>query len=201
MPAAELTDDPWQFADAATRALFARVRAACNRELGEASEIFVGVQTSADAIYIFREVGSTPNTVTLRWDGRNWPIERDVLRLCLHDVTLHPYTRAEANSWMIFPYEIVNGARTTAQLIQPADMAQRFPLCMAYLTARQADLQRRNIVGGTAATRQFYQFGSAPYSRIMEKSSRIASSVCASAPQQARMNATRWARPSIPIIA
>lgn len=159
MPATELTDDPWQFADAATRALFARVRAACGRELGEASEIFVGVQTSADAIYIFREVSSTPNTVTLRWDGRDWPIERDILRPCLLDVTLHPYARAEANTWMIFPYEIVNGARTTAQLIQPADMARRFPLCLAYLTARQADLQRRNIVGGTAATRQFYQFG------------------------------------------
>ncbi len=159
MPAAELTDDPWQFADAATRALFARVRAACGRELGEASEIFVGVQTSADAIYIFSEVSSTPNTVTLRWDGRDWPIERDILRPCLLDVTLHPYARAEANTWMIFPYEIVNGARTTAQLIQPADMARRFPLCLAYLTARQADLQRRNIVGGTAATRQFYQFG------------------------------------------
>ena len=38
-------------------------------------------------------------------------------------------------------------------------MARRFPLCLAYLTARQAELEQRNIVGGTAATRQFYQFG------------------------------------------
>jgi hypothetical protein len=73
-----------------------------------------------------------------------------------HPVSL---SRAEANAWMIFPYEIVNGARTTARLIQPAEMAQRFPLCLAYLTARRAELERRNIVGGSAATRQFYQFG------------------------------------------
>jgi len=159
MPAAELTDDPWQFADTDTRALFARVRTACGRELGDAAEIFVGVQTSADSIYIFHAVGDTPQTVTLRWDGRDWPIERGILRPCLLDVTLHPYVRAEANSWMIFPYEFVHGVRTTAQLIQPAEMARRFPLCLAYLTARQAELERRNIVGGTAATRQFYQFG------------------------------------------
>lgn len=46
-----------------------------------------------------------------------------------------------------------------ARLIQPADMARRFPVCFAYLTARQAELERRNVVGGTAADRQFYQFG------------------------------------------
>lgn len=159
VPAAELTDDPWQFADADTRALFARVRAACGRELNDVAEIFVGVQTSADSIYIFRAAAETPGTVTLRWDGRDWPIERGILRPCLLDVTLHPYSRAEANTWMIFPYEIVNGARATARLIQPAEMARRFPLCLAYLTARRAELERRNVVGGTAAERQFYQFG------------------------------------------
>jgi len=159
LPAAELTDDPWQFADDNTRALFARVRAACGRKLKDAAEIFVGVQTSADPIYIFRAAAEMADTVTLRWDDRDWPIERGILRPCLHDAKLYPYTRAEANAWMIFPYEIVHGARTMARLIQPADMARRLPVCFAYLTARQADLERRNVVGGTAADRQFYQFG------------------------------------------
>lgn len=160
MPAAELTDEPWLFADAETRALFDRVRAACGRELGNAAEIFVGVQTSADDVYIFQAVNETPQTVTLRWDDRDWPIERGVLRPCLHDVKLHPYWRVEANRWMIFPYDIIaNGARTRAQLIQPAEMEQRFPLCLAYLRARQVTLQQRSITGGTNGTRQFYQFG------------------------------------------
>lgn len=159
VPAVELTDDPWQFADADTRALFARVRAGCGRELDDVAEIFVGVQTSADAIYIFRAAHETPDTVTLHWNGREWPIERGILRPCLLDVTLHPYARAKANTWMIFPYKIVTGKRMQAEPIQPADMAQRFPQCLAYLTARQAELVRRKISGGTAATRQFYQFG------------------------------------------
>ena len=159
LPAEELTDDPWQFADADTRALFARVRAACGRELKDAAEIFVGVQTSADPIYIFRAVAETAAAVTLHWNGRDWPIERGILRPCLHDARLYPYARAEANAWMIFPYDIVHAARTSARLIQPAEMARRFPVCYEYLTARRAELERRNVVGGNADDRQFYQFG------------------------------------------
>ncbi|OWV41241.1 Eco57I restriction-modification methylase domain-containing protein [Mameliella alba] len=159
MAAGELTEEPWQFADADTRALFTKVRAACGRELGEAAEIFVGVQTSADPIYIFRAVAETADTVTLRWNDRDWPIEREILRPCLHDARLYPYTRAAANAWMIFPYEIVHGDRAAARLLQPEEMARRFPVCFEYLTARRAELERRNIVGGRAADRQFYQFG------------------------------------------
>lgn len=159
LPTAELTEEPWQFANADTRALFARVHAACNRELGEAAEIFVGVQTSADPIYIFSAVAETPDTVSLRWGGRAWPIERGILRPCLHDAQLSPYIRAEANAWMIFPYEIVHDPRVAARLIQPDDMAQHFPNCLAYLTARRAELEQRSITGGIANQRQFYQFG------------------------------------------
>lgn len=92
LPAAELTDEPWQFADNDTRALFMRVRTACRRELKDAAEIFVGVQTSADPIYIFRAVAETPEIVTLRWDDRDWPIERAILRSCLHDARLMQQT-------------------------------------------------------------------------------------------------------------
>ncbi|MHC4661714.1 MAG: Eco57I restriction-modification methylase domain-containing protein [Planctomycetota bacterium] len=160
LPAAELTEDAWQFADADTRALFERVRAAFPDRLGQLAEIFVGVQTSADSIYIFRPAGETNSTVTLRWNGRDWPIERGILRPCLHDVTLFAYARPRPNAWMIFPYELVPGrTRTRARLIQPEVMARRFPGCLAYLNARRDELDRRNVTGGAAAERQWYQFG------------------------------------------
>lgn len=159
LPAAELTDEPWSFADADTRDLVNKVRRFCDRNLSQAAEIFVGVQTSADAVYIFRSVAESADTVTLHWEGKDWPIERGIVRPCLHDQKLYAFTRAKANAWLIFPYEIVQGQRTSAELIQPADMERRYPLCMAYLRARQAELEERNIVGGKASARQFYQFG------------------------------------------
>lgn len=160
IPAAELGDDTWQFADTETRNVFARVRAACPNQLGQVAEIFVGVQTSADAIYIFRAVAETATTITLRWNDRDWPIEQGILRPCMLDAPLLPYARAEPNRWMIFPYELIPGARRMeARLIPPADMARDYPGCWAYLQARRAELERRNITGGANGTQQFYQFG------------------------------------------
>ena len=156
----DLGEAPWQFVDEETRALFSRIRETFPSRLGGLGEIFVGVQTSADSIYIFNSVAEEPETVTLRWNDRDWPIERGILRPCLLDVTLYPYARPEANTWMIFPYELVPGERRSrAGLIQPDDLAYRFPVCWEYLNARRAELERRNITGGRAAEQQWYQFG------------------------------------------
>lgn len=157
---ATLGEDTWQFADTETRALFERIRAAFSARLGQLSEIFVGVQTSADEIYIFESVAESRDTVTLHWNDRDWPIEREILRPCLHDVQLFAYARPRPNAWIIFPYHLVPGrTRPAARLIQPAEMASRFPHCFAYLKARRAELEDRNITGGPAGERQFYQFG------------------------------------------
>lgn len=160
LPAASLTEDAWQFADTETRAVFDRIRATCPTRLGTVAEIFVGVQTSADAIYIFESVGETATHHVLRWDGRDWPIEKAILRPFLLDVRLSAYSRPGANTWLIFPYTFEQArGRTQARLIQPEEMAAEYPDCLVYLTARRAELDRRAISGGRAGEQQFYQFG------------------------------------------
>jgi type I restriction-modification system DNA methylase subunit len=161
IPAAELTEEPWQFADDDTRALFEQVRAVFPKHLGQLAEIFVGVQTSADLIYIFRAAGETAATITLRWNGRDWPIERGILRPCLHDVSLTAFAQPRANAWIIFPYKLVGAGRgkVRAHLIQPEELAAHYPGCWAYLHARRAELEQRNITGGPAVERQWYQYG------------------------------------------
>lgn len=158
IPAATLGEENWQFANAETRALFERVRATFPERLGGLAEIFVGVQTSADPIYIFRRSpDDRARSITVHWNERDWPIERAILRPCLLDAPLTAYANPQANAWMIFPYTLVDGS--PAQLIQPAEMRSRFPGCLAYLTARREELEGRNIVGGRAGEKQFYQFG------------------------------------------
>jgi hypothetical protein len=161
IPADELTEEPWQFADAETRALFDRVRAAFPNRLDALAEILVGVQTSDDSVYIIHPANESASTITGRWNGRDWPIERAILRPCLHDVQLTAYTRPVANAWIIFPYDLAPDPRdrVRARLIQPAEFARRFPACWAYLNARRAELEDRNITGGAAADRQWYQYG------------------------------------------
>lgn len=152
---------PWEFADEEVRTLFERVKAEFPERLSSVADIEVGVQTSADKIYIVRETASDDDTITFRWDNRDWRLERGILRPCLLDAPLWAFARPEANAWMIFPYELIANAngRVRAMLIQPDEMADRYPLCWAYLNARREELERRNIVGGSADERQWYQYG------------------------------------------
>ena len=159
--AAELGEDSWQFADTETRDLFVRIREAHTDELGTFAEIFVGVQTSADDVYIFQPAAKDAATCTLRWDDHDWRIERGILRPSLLDSPLHQYARPRPNTWIIFPYDLLLDARgkRKAHLIQPAEMEARFPGCWAYLNARREELEGRDIQGGLAAERQWYQYG------------------------------------------
>ena len=161
VPVNELGEDSWRFADAETSALFGRIKAAFPDELGTLAEIFVGVQTSADKIYIFEATAQTAATCTLYWNHRDWPIERGILRPSLLDAPLRPFQRPEPNTWIILPYELVAnaGGRLSAHVIQPPEMARQFPGCWAYLNARRAELEGRSITGGIAAERQWYQYG------------------------------------------
>ena len=141
--------------------LFARIRAVYPARLSALADIEVGVQTSADKIYIIRPDASDADCIAFRWNNQDWRIEHDILLPCLHDAPVYAFARPEANAWLIFPYELVAnaGGRLRARLIQPDEMAARYPGCWAYLNARREELENRNIVGGPAGERQWYQFG------------------------------------------
>lgn len=162
IPADDLGEEPWQFLTEETRALFTRVRQSFPNRLDELAEIFVGAQTSADRVYIFTPTAEDGETATLRWNGRDWPIERGILRPFLRKprADFQAYARPRANARIIFPYEIIpalGGMR--ARLIQPDEMLARFPACWKYLKARRAELENRNVSGGPKEEQQWYQFG------------------------------------------
>lgn len=157
IPTATLGEDPWEFASTELRSIEDRVRRNFPKMLAQVADIEVGVQTSADSILIFRSSTEAAATVTVRWNNRDWPIERGILRPCLKDLTLQPYARVHANAWMIFPYK--TDSNEIVHLIQPGAMNRSYPGCMAYLNARKTELLRRNITGGRRGESQFYQFG------------------------------------------
>ena len=161
IPIAELDENPWQFANQETRTLFDRIKATHTNKLSEFADIFVGVQTSADHVYIFQSIDKDEDSCTLFWNNQDWTIERDILRPCLKDVPLSQFARPQANAWIIFPYDLVSAGadKMKARLIQPTEMEARFPNCWAYLNARREELEIRNIMGGVAAERQWYQYG------------------------------------------
>lgn len=161
VPTADLSGEPWTFGQDDVRALFARIRDEVPGRLSSLANIEVGVQTSADETYLLHEIRSDADTITIELNGREWQIERDILRPCLQDAPLDAFGRPEPNTWMIFPYELVTTpkGKLRARLLQPDEMAASYPLCWAYLNARRAALEDRSITGGKADERQWYQYG------------------------------------------
>lgn len=153
---AALTAEPWEIAHPTAMAAFDRMRQAHGARLGAVADIFVGLQTSADDVYALKAVSETADEIEVVWNGRRWSIEKGILRPFLRDIQLTAYRRATANSWLIFPYEEVEGRQ---KLIQPDDLARLYPGCLEYLEARRGELERRNVSGGAADEQQWYQFG------------------------------------------
>ena len=159
--AAELSEESWTFGQDDVRALFSRIKDEVPGRLKALANIEVGVQTSKDEIYLLHPTRTDVDHVWIEWDDQEWQIERGILRPCLHDAQLHAFSQPEANAWMIFPYEQVTTAKgkLRARLLQPNEMAANYPRCLEYLSALRETLEGRNVVGGAADERQFYQYG------------------------------------------
>ncbi|WP_459660424.1 hypothetical protein ACL9Z5_003217 [Acinetobacter calcoaceticus] len=155
-----LSSSAWSFPDSDVQQIFSKIESKKYQKLIDVTDIFVGLQTSADSIFIFEAIDETPNTVVIEWNGQKWNIEKSILKPFMHDVILRPYTNTPSNKWLIFPYSFINeGDNLKAQLIQPKEMISNYPLCYKYLLSRKAELESRKISGGKKSEQQFYQFG------------------------------------------
>lgn len=154
-PSEELDEKPWTFIQDRDKLLFDRLRRDHPLQLETVAEIFVGVQTSADKIYIIHPTKIAANTVSfIDVKGKKWTIERDILRPSLLDSPLYPFCKPEPNTFIIFPYKIKNN---DAEFYSPDEMRKLFPKAWKYLNAHKSKLMDRNIQGGTADS--WYRYG------------------------------------------
>jgi methylase of polypeptide subunit release factors len=159
MSSSALDAAPWSFGADETRAVFDRLRQRHPARLREVADIFVGVQTSADDIYLFKPEIISADTVSFQHGSESWEVERSICRPALRDRTLRPYDgKPEPDAWAIFPYEIVDvEERPRAITIPPDRMEAEFPLAWAYLSANRERLERRDITASATAT--WYSYG------------------------------------------
>jgi hypothetical protein len=134
---------PWEFLSPEATALFDRLRRENPTVLSDVTSIFVGVQTSADKIYIFEAIGETADTVTFDdINGVRWTIEKAILRPALMDVQLPAFSRPQANTYIIFPYKFDESG---AVLYSVDEMQTQFPHCWDYLQNHESRLRGRSL--------------------------------------------------------
>lgn len=151
----ELTAAPWPTPTPGQRAAFAQMEAAAIAHLADDRwvSIFVGVQTSADKVFLVAAAPFADKAKTVQvtdGDGRTWPIERGILKPALNDQHIDVIDgQPDANAWAIFPYAIEAprrpGGRPNARVLWPDEMERYYPLALAYFEAHRAALEDRDV--------------------------------------------------------
>lgn len=141
IPRNRLTSEPWTFDDLDSVVAGALERTA---PLKSICQVYVGLQTSADKIYIIEEIRSDSEYVYFKDGNEIRAIERTILRPCIYDVSIKKYHHVEPNRWMIFPYSITNGIAT---LFSEEQMKTNYPKAYDYLLGRYDSLSKRSING------------------------------------------------------
>ena len=153
-PIEYLSVAPWSFLSEDIVSLLDQVKDKC-QQLEEISDIFVGLQTSADMIYIIK-AQKEENGLTYFIDcrGKEQCVETDILKPCIYDIQLEKYVDIEPNMMLIFPYHTVKGKPI---LYSIDEMRTVFPKTLAYLEEYKEDLEQRSIQRRTE--NNWYQFG------------------------------------------
>lgn len=153
-PAAYISGQPWSFLPQNIVAHLEEISQSCV-PLSSLVDIFVGVQTSADQIYIIHADHEDENYIYSHdKQGCEFQVEKGILRKSIYDARLASYEKIKANSFIIFPYKSVNGRPVLYSL---EEMAEDFPYALAYLNRFKDSLDARNMARRTAEN--WFAFG------------------------------------------
>lgn len=149
-----LSENVWTFIPKQVSEGLSDVSEKCG-QLDSLADIFVGVQTSADKIYIiYAEREDKGYVYFTDRNGNARKIEKDILRKSIYDAKLAKFEKIMANSYIIFPYADVNGKPC---LIDINVMRKKFPEALSYLADFRPVLDKRNMPGRTEDT--WYAYG------------------------------------------
>lgn len=153
-PAEFISRQPWSFLPQDISNHLEQIAPACV-PLSSLADIFVGVQTSADPIYIIHADREDEAFIySHNSQNQEFRIEKGILRKCIYDTQLSSYEKIIANSYIIFPYKNVNGKPT---LYSMEEMTDNYPCALAYLESHREKLDRRNMPGRNE--RNWFAFG------------------------------------------
>jgi hypothetical protein len=130
----------WNFSVSPGAGLFERLSTISPR-LGDVADIFVGLQTSADKVFILDLVSEFQETLLLKSKalGVEWELEKGLLHPLVSGTDVNRYSVLPERQYIIFPYRTQNGV----ELIGFQEIQRNYPKTAAYLLANRKTLEER----------------------------------------------------------
>jgi hypothetical protein len=154
--ASEIGATDWDFVTGSGAAIYARLRNEFH-SLSAVADIFVGVQTSADDVYIMDYVGGKDGIVQLvsKAVGKLVEIESGILRPIVSGTDILPFGLLPNRQYILYPYKV--DASESASLMSFTEIGERWPRAAAYLKANKTRLEAREK--GKFRGKDWYRFG------------------------------------------
>jgi len=149
-----LNHKEWNFVPSANQPLFRKINSQ-PKKLEDVADIFVGLQTSADDVFILNYLGESKGTIRLQSKslGTEWTFEKDLLHPLVSGTDVPAYGSLPHRQFIIFPYKIKGD---TAKLIEFKEIQKRFPKTAEYLLKNQITLEERE--GGKFKNEKWYGY-------------------------------------------
>ncbi len=155
IPSHEIKTAEWNFTVGDKGALFKRLKD-MPVKLGDITDIFVGLQTDADDVYILEEKQKDSARVLCysKATGQtHWFEDRHLKLFVKGSLNIRRYELTDLTKRLIFPYIVIDGK---SQLVGPAEYKKDFPLTWAYLEENKKRLSLRN--SGNVSRSEWYGY-------------------------------------------
>jgi hypothetical protein len=142
IPIERLTKNAWQLSSGREDALLNRLKD-ISPKLGQVEKVFVGLQTSADSVYIMQllQEGKDKCKVYSSALSQSIEIESEILKPLLKGAEISRYIEPKHKSVVLFPYYTNSGKAT---LISENELKSRYPHAYEYLLRNKLRLTNRS---------------------------------------------------------
>lgn len=140
--AKNITSDEWNFVVGKGAILFEKLSKMTVVKLGDMADIFVGLQTSADDVFIMDLIEETSDTLRLRSKSLDteWLFEKNLLFPIVSGTDVNRYATLPFRQYILFPYKVNDNSAT---LIDFKTIAENYPRTAAYLKESKKRLEER----------------------------------------------------------
>lgn len=141
IPARSITKSEWDFVVGKQAALFNKLNKS-KIKLGDVADVFVGLQTSADDVFIMDFIEELPEALRLKSRSLDseWILEKGLLFPLVSGTDVKRYDPLPARQYILFPYKVSD---TAIELIPFKSISENYPNTASYLQANKKRLEER----------------------------------------------------------
>ena len=153
----QLKDSPWILVPEREFAILKKIESRSIRLENFVDKIIVGIQTSADDVYILEKLSEKRNfyKVFSKASGKSYLLEKDLLKPLISGEDIERYFVKQSSKLLLFPYRLL--PEGGAELIPEEELKENYPETWKYLKEHEQRL--RNREGGKFNDEEWYRFG------------------------------------------